>query len=82
MVRYRALSTAAVSVVRGRGHPGRLPVVDDIVEYHPDIGLASVRAGDRVYLLDKNDLAIIAVVLQRLLAGGRTVTPAMLDRDQ
>jgi hypothetical protein len=31
-----------------------------------------------VYLLDNNDLAIIAAVLLRLLARGHTVTPAML----
>jgi hypothetical protein len=53
--------------------------VDEIVEYSADIGLTSVRAGNRVYLLDnKHDLAIIAAVLLRLFAGGRTVTPAML----
>jgi hypothetical protein len=48
----------------------------EVVAYNPDAGLMSV--GNAVYVLDKDDLAITAAVLVRLLAEGRRIDPEML----
>ena len=39
----------------------------------------SVRIEGRVYLLDKEDLAVVGAVLVRLVAEGTTVTPTMIS---
>ena len=57
----------------------------EVVAYNPDAGLMSVRIGNAVYVLDKDDLAMTGAVLVRLLADGRRVDPdilpALLRRD-
>jgi hypothetical protein len=39
----------------------------DVVAYNPDVGLMSVRVGNAVYVLDKEDLAMTGAVLMRVL---------------
>ena len=63
----------------------RQPDRMEVVAYNPDAGLMSVRIGNAVYVLDKDDLAMTGAVLVRLLADGRRVDPnilpALLRRD-
>jgi hypothetical protein len=49
-----------------------------VAAYSAEAGLVSVCIGDAVYVLDKNDVAVIGAVVVRLLVEGRRVDPASL----
>ena len=51
----------------------------EVVEFNAEVGLMSVRLEGRVYLLDKEDLAVVGAVLVRLVAEGTPVTPTMIS---
>ena len=58
--------------------PDRQDGLVEVAAYKAGAGLVSVCLGDAVYVLDKDDLAVIGAVVVRLLVEGRRVDPASL----
>ena len=73
------LSTAAPGAGAGAAAATHTAAVAGVVEFNPEVGLMSVRIEGRVYLLDKEDLAMVGAVLVRLVAEGTPVTPTMIS---